>query len=80
MSSPSLRVPHPPTSFVAWQDIKQHNSLPEACYLSLFHACKQTLGPSREHERDDGHAPEVQGPATTSQKDGADHWSLLFVD
>ncbi len=40
MSSPSLRVPRPPTSFVTQQDIKQHNSLPEACYL--FIPCLQT--------------------------------------
>ncbi len=32
--------------------------------ILLFHASSQTLGLSREHERDDGEAPEVQGPAT----------------
>ncbi len=33
--------------------------------ISLFSASEQTLGPSREYERDNGHAPEVRGPATT---------------
>ncbi len=32
--------------------------------IFLFHASSQTLGPSREHKRDDEHAPEVQGPVT----------------
>ncbi len=32
--------------------------------IFLFHASSQSLGPSREHKRDNGHAPEVQGPAT----------------
>ncbi len=31
--------------------------------IFLFHPSSQTLGPSREHERDNGRAPEVQGPA-----------------
>ena len=33
--------------------------------ISLFRASEQTLAPSREHERDNGHAPEIWGPATT---------------
>ncbi len=32
--------------------------------IFLFRACLQTLGLSREHERDEGKAPGVQGPAT----------------
>ncbi len=60
-TSPTFRVPCPPTSFAARQDIKQINTLP---VIFLFHACLQTLGPSREHKRDEGKAPGVQGPAT----------------
>ncbi len=48
-----------------------HNVTPYLRHvISLFCASKQTLGPSREHERDDGHAPEVQGPATNIRRTG----------
>ncbi len=44
--------------------------------ISLFRASEQTLGLSREHERDDGHAPEIQGPSTTLY--GAERTSWIF--
>ncbi len=64
VSMPTFRVTRPPTSFAAWPDIKTDEHLTfEACYL--FIPCLlANLGPSREHKRGNGLAPEVRGPAT----------------
>ncbi len=80
ITSPSLRVPRPPTSFAARQDIKSDKLLTLRHVIFLFRASLQTLGPSREHERDDGGSTRSSGPCNlTFPTDRADHWSLLFT-
>ncbi len=51
--SPTSCIPHPPTSFATWLDIRLNSTLPEACYL--FIPCLlANPGPSREHKKGDG--------------------------
>ncbi len=64
VTSPSLRVPRPPTSFAASAGHKIRSTPYLRHVIFLFRASLQTLGHPENAKGMMGETPEVQGPAT----------------